>query len=638
MLDAMRNASKNWLGKTVLFVLFGLLIFSFAVWGIGDIFRGFGQGTVATIGDAEIETQEFRNRYQTALSQLQQRARRAVTNDEARKLGLDRQVLGQLAAQALLDERAKALGLGMSDKALAQAVFDDKSFHGPTGQFDRQVFLSRIRDAGMNETSFAQRMRATYLRQELLNSLAGNVPVPNTLLEAMHRTMAETRSVEYFTLGAKAAGEIAKPGDEELKKYFEARKRIYRAPEYRKIVTLAITPKSIADPSKISDEDARKRYEQIKDRQYTTPEKRQVQQIIFKAGEEAQARTLLEKIRGGMSFADAAKERKLTTKEIDLGLLAQSEFVDPTVGKAAFETAEGKVSDVVKGRFGPVLVHVQKVQPKQVKSFEDVKKQLKQQMAEARAKEEVQKLHDKIEDERTSGKILAEAAKAAGQKVTIIEAADRSGKDKAGKPIQGIDRLSQLLTAVFASDIGVDNETLTTPDGGYVWFEVASIDPARERKLEEVRAQVEQAWREQQIRQKLREKAEAIVKQIKGGKKIEEAAKEAGVEVKLVKDVKRIGDSNKLADSVIKSIYAGPVGRVASAPGEGLQRVVFKVLDAAVPPLTEKDQLMERFEKQMTQVYANEISNQYVGKMQADRGGLKVNQTVLRSVVGGSDQ
>ncbi|MGE3646389.1 MAG: SurA N-terminal domain-containing protein, partial [Beijerinckiaceae bacterium] len=48
MLEALRNASKNWLGKIVLTFMFGLLILSFAVWGIGDIFSGFGSGTVAT--------------------------------------------------------------------------------------------------------------------------------------------------------------------------------------------------------------------------------------------------------------------------------------------------------------------------------------------------------------------------------------------------------------------------------------------------------------------------------------------------------------------------------------------------------------------------------------------------------------
>ena len=52
----MRKASSNWLGKTIMAVVMGVLIISFGIWGIADIFRGFGQSTLATIGHTEIST------------------------------------------------------------------------------------------------------------------------------------------------------------------------------------------------------------------------------------------------------------------------------------------------------------------------------------------------------------------------------------------------------------------------------------------------------------------------------------------------------------------------------------------------------------------------------------------------------
>eukprot|EP01036_Dinobryon_divergens_P007131 gene7131-9500_t len=54
MLTGMRDASKSWLGKAVLTVMFGFLIVSFAIWGIGDIFRGYGATTLAKVGSTEI--------------------------------------------------------------------------------------------------------------------------------------------------------------------------------------------------------------------------------------------------------------------------------------------------------------------------------------------------------------------------------------------------------------------------------------------------------------------------------------------------------------------------------------------------------------------------------------------------------
>ena len=50
MLRGMRKASSNWLGKAVMAVVMGVLIVSFGVWGIADVFRGFHAGALATVG------------------------------------------------------------------------------------------------------------------------------------------------------------------------------------------------------------------------------------------------------------------------------------------------------------------------------------------------------------------------------------------------------------------------------------------------------------------------------------------------------------------------------------------------------------------------------------------------------------
>jgi len=56
----MRKASSNWLGKIIMATVMGVLIISFGVWGIADIFRGFGQSTLAKVGKTEISAEQFR--------------------------------------------------------------------------------------------------------------------------------------------------------------------------------------------------------------------------------------------------------------------------------------------------------------------------------------------------------------------------------------------------------------------------------------------------------------------------------------------------------------------------------------------------------------------------------------------------
>src|SRR4051812_6822676 len=113
MLRGMRKASSNWLGKTIMAVVMGVLIISFGVWGIADIFKGFGQSTLATVGHTEISINEFRQLYTDKLQQIGRQFGRPLTSDQARAFGVDRQVLQQVIAETALDEDARRKGLGV---------------------------------------------------------------------------------------------------------------------------------------------------------------------------------------------------------------------------------------------------------------------------------------------------------------------------------------------------------------------------------------------------------------------------------------------------------------------------------------------------------------------------------------------
>src|SRR5438045_4237774 len=103
MLRGIRKASSNWLGKTIMAVVMGVLIISFGIWGIADIFRGFGQSTLAKVGHIEISLNQFRQLYTDRLQQISRQFGRPLTTEQARAFGLDRQVLQQTIAEAALD-------------------------------------------------------------------------------------------------------------------------------------------------------------------------------------------------------------------------------------------------------------------------------------------------------------------------------------------------------------------------------------------------------------------------------------------------------------------------------------------------------------------------------------------------------
>src|SRR4030081_1248462 len=164
MLRGMRKASSNWLGKIIMATVMGVLIISFGVWGIADIFRGFGQSTLAKVGKTEISAEQFRQIYTDKLQQLGRQFGRPLTMDQARAFGLDRQVLQQTIAEAALDEEARRMRLGQSDAETMRVIFNDPNFKGVNGAFDPSRFQATMRQFGFSEQRYVADQRKAGLR------------------------------------------------------------------------------------------------------------------------------------------------------------------------------------------------------------------------------------------------------------------------------------------------------------------------------------------------------------------------------------------------------------------------------------------------------------------------------------------
>jgi peptidyl-prolyl cis-trans isomerase D len=635
MLRGLHKASSTWLGKAVMAAVMGVIAISFAIWGIGDIFRGFGRNAVATIGGTEISIEQFRQFYNDRLQQLGRQAGRPITPDEARARGLDRQLLAQLVAETTIDEQAKQLRLGIDSAEIAKRITSDPSFRGANGQFDRQRFEQIIRQAGFSESRFIEEQRRSMLRRQLAQSVTGDLKVPATALAALNQYQNEKRQIEYVALEAAQAGDVPAPTPEVLNKYFDERKTLFRAPEYRNITLLSLAPSDLAKPDAVTDTDAKAYFEQHKD-SYGKPEKREVRQIVFQKPEEAaDAR---ERITKGAKFDDIAKERQLKESDTDLGMVAKSDIIDPAVADAAFSLKPGETSAPVKGRFGTVLLQVGKIEPGEEKTYEQVAAQIKREMAESRAKSDVGNLRDKIEDERAAGSTLAETAKKLGVKSVSIEAVDRSGRGLDGKPVTGLPQTPNVISAAFAGDVGVDTDPLQLPGGGYLYYDVTGVTPSRERPLEEVKDQVTARWRDDEIAKRLQAKADDLVGKLKAGTSFAQAASEAGLNVQTAKDLQRGKSGGFIPAKTIEAVFRTPKGTPATAEGgKETERFVFRVTDVVDPPFEAGTPQGQAITTTLQNSYTDDLVSEYIARLENDFG-VTVNPSALNQVVGGGSQ
>ncbi len=542
-------------------------------------------------------------------------------------------MLGQLIAETTLDEQAKQLRLGLSDKEIAKRIKSDPNFWGPDGKFSPLALYEVIRQAGFNEPRYVAEQRHVMLRRQIAQTVSGEMPVPKTMLQVIDQYQNEKRAIDYIALTAAQAGDIPAPTPEQLTKYFDDHKVLFRAPEYRKITLLSLTPAELAKPDEVSDADAKKFYEPRKD-EYGTPEKREVHQMVFPKPEDAA--TAREKILKGTSFADMAKERGMKPSDTDLGIVTQAQIIDPAVRKAAFALKSGEISEPVKGTFGTVLLQVGKIEPGVTKTFDDVKAEIKRSLAEERAKTEIDNLRDKIEDERAAGSTLAETAKKLNLKAVTIPAVDRSGRGPDGKPVAGLPKTPDVVASAFASDVGVDNEALRLPNGGYLYYDVTGITPSHERKLDEVKDKVTKNWRDDEIAKRLKAKTDKMLADLKGGATLAKVAADNGLKVQTAVDLQRGKPAGFLPGKVGAAAFKTAKDEAGASdgdkPGERYVYVVTKVTD---PKFDANAAPAKAMATQMENSYADDIIGQYIGRVENDIG-VSINQAALNQVLGGS--
>jgi peptidyl-prolyl cis-trans isomerase D len=622
MLHVFRKASQGWIFKG----LMGLLVLSFIVWGIADVFRNFTDTAPAQIGDVKLSPESFRQAYTERMREMGRQLGRALTPDQARAMGLDRQILSEMFSEAALDQKAKKLGLNVGDETLVRKIEKMPEFAGPSG-FSHEYFLLVLRSNQMSEAQYIDNERRLMLRQQINRGLAGDIAVPKVMSEALRRYQTEERAVDFVTLGRSEAGAIPAPTPEQLKAFYDERKPLFRAPEYRKLQMIVLTPDTVAASMIVSDADLEKIYESRKDR-FTTPERRAVDQIVFQSPEEAAAASA--RLASGLSFDALLQERKLSPKDVSLGTVTKREILDPAVANATFALASGQVSAPVAGRFGNVIVRVSKIEPSVGQAFSAVAADLRKEATTERARKEILDLHDKIEDERASGSTIPEVANKLKLPVVTLDAVDRSGRKPDGTRVEGIPANPELIAAAFASRPGADNDTIDLRNqGGYVWYDVAAITPSRERTFDEVKAEVETRWKDEEAGKKLVTLADAARTKLDSGQTFAQAL--PGVAVSHRDKLQRARGAEGFSAASINRIFETADGKagILEAP-DGVGRIVYRVTSASVPPAPPG---AEKIDEALARGMQDDVLTQYIQRVQNELG-VKVNEAAIRSITG----
>ncbi|WP_295559945.1 peptidylprolyl isomerase [uncultured Hyphomicrobium sp.] len=627
MLDALRRGAQGWLAK----LLFAILIVSFGIfWNVSDVFRGYGGGAVAKVGQTEITDAEFQRAFQRTRDGLKLNDGSPITTEQALAFNVHRQVVNQLISEAAIQEHAKKLGLSLSNETLADMISKDPNFAGPDGRFSRLDFEARLRNANMSEQAFLADWRAYQLQGQILDAFKAAVVVPKPIVDELYAWGEETRTIEHVQIDP-AKVTVADPDDAKLNETYEAHKTELMTPEYRKVAVLPLLVDTLKSEVKLTDDELKAYYTDHKSA-YDKVERRRLQQIPFKDKAAAEA-ARKEIVDGKKNFLDAAKEAGATETDVNLGMLAKADMLDPVIADAAFALERDKLSDPIEGRFSTVLVRAIEIDPAKESTFDEVKDKVRDKLASERAETMLQERIDLVEEGRNAGKTLKEISEEQKIKFVEIEAVAADNKTPDGKTGLDIADAAIVLKEVFANGVGTQPAAVNLPGSGSVWFDVLGVTEAKQKPFESVKDDVKKLYVDKEKSKLLDELAKKLVERLRGGEAFEKVAADSGGKPEKLEQIKRNASPPGLTTDAVRQAFGLAKGGAGYAQtSDRGSRVVFQVKEIVAASPASKAQ-SDKLAQELSQELAEDQEVAYLTGLKAAFNAF-VNEAELARATG----
>ena len=504
MLQAIRSRAGSYVVK----ILFALLILTFGIWGIGDIFRNRGSDTVvATVGDHGIRAEELQTALRRALEQLSARFGSAIDLQQAKQLGLVDQTLAQLIDRSLIDQEAARLQLDISDDLIRNVITANPSFKGADGRFDRGLFNAVLATNNLTEDQYVALLRRDIPRNDLLHAVTAGAAAPQPVVDLLYRYRNEERTADIVALPTAGVSDVGQPSEEELKAFYDKHPDLFRAPEYRGFTLVSLDPSDVVKDVEIPEAKLKEEYDQRQD-ELQIPERRDVEQIL--APSEEKAKEAEAALAAGKDWREVATMIAGQDPDaIDLGLMRREEMPS-ALGEAAFELPLNKPSDPVKTPLGWHILRVVKIEPPVAQTFDEAKAKLEADLARQEAIDRIYKVANKVDDALAGGATLGDAAEKFGLKTTTVEAADVGGHDPQDKSVTLPVSAGDVLKLAFATSEGQTSRVTETQDGAIFALHVDKVVPSQVKPLDEVKEKAVAAWQADRRREIVAKQAEEL--------------------------------------------------------------------------------------------------------------------------------
>ncbi len=630
MLASLRRFAGTWPAK----VFFVVLIASFGLWGVADVARnllgGADPNSVATVGGQRVDPAELQDASRRLLAQVTRSTGSTAppTPDERRAVAA--QALDALVIQAAFAAEAARLRVSVPDEALRQATFETRAFQGPDGQFNRAVFSSVLRNNSYTEARYLTLLRTDVAQREVVEAVRAGGVSPDVVNRLAFAHDGETRTADLVSLPFAAAGEPPAPTAEQIQRQYDDNANDYRAPEYRRVKVVVLSPESLAKDITVSDADAQAYYDSHK-ADYSRPATRSVQLIVTPT--EAAGKALATAWIAGAGWdAMQGQASAANASAVALDDTAQADFPAPDLAAPVFAAAPDVVTGPERSAGGWTVFRVTKATPEGNQPFEAVAAAIKARVALEGATDQVYDRANKVQDALAGGAKLDELPADLGL-LAATGTLDEAGNTPDGSPapIPGDPALRQAIVSRAFVLAPADQPTLEDgPGHAFYAVSVDSVTPPEQLPLDKVADRVRDDWLRDARRHEQDVAATRLLTAVGGGASLADAAAASGLPVTRTPPVTRAARQPGIPDGLAGPLFATEPGHATMV--ETLTGFVVAVPVAVTRPDPAADPAgMDRLRLARAGQASNDLELTFAAALR-DREHVTVNRQLFDSI------
>jgi peptidyl-prolyl cis-trans isomerase D len=625
MLSFFRRVSKSKVGTGIMVVVLVAILAGFAVadltnFGSGQINFGMGSGTLAKVGDQEVNEREMSDAMQRRLQQVRQQKPDA---DYASIMGDFNTVL-----DSLLDERTLLAFGDKYDFPLSKRLIDAEiaqipGTKGLNGQFSQQAYQQFLQQQRMSDPQVRRILTAGLLQRLLLTPVATNARVPVGMATPYAAMLLEQREGEAAIVPIDSFKTGLQASDAQLQQYYASNRARYMIPEQRVLRIARIGPEQVASVT-ASDQEVTAYYNQNK-ATYAPSDTRSLSQVVVP--DQATANAIAQRAKGGQPLAAAAAPAGSNAAVTELKDQSRAAYAGVSGDKAAaavFAAAAGAVVGPIKSDFGWVVVKVDSVKAGGGKTLEQARTEIAAKLTADKRKGAIEDLVDNVQNALDEGSNFNEAVGSAKLPVTSTPLITASGTSRTDASFKLAAELAPVLKTGFEIAPNDPPEVISlTGDAGYAIVSPGQVVPAAPAPLASIRAQVAADWINSEATKRAEAAAAQIAARANGNVTLADAIRSVGAPIPPSRPVSarriQIADPQGNVPPALKILFTAGAGTARMAPNPGGDGFfVVKVNKITPGNALSSPGLIGQVRGELNQAAAQDYAEQFVADMKRE--------------------